>query len=143
MEDAELKDLVKKMRDDGMSLNEILDALHKEHEVKLTFLDLRMLVAEIEKSQPVEKAPPKKEKPKEEGEEPATPGGASIEIDQIMQPGAQISGSASLPSGAKVKWFVDEMGRLGMNLAPGSEQPTESDIQAFRQALAQKLQGGA
>ena len=140
MEDAELRDLIKKLREEDTSLSQILDVLHKEHNVKLTFLDLRMLVAEIEKSPPVEKAP---SKPEEKAEEPeAAPGGTHVEVDQVMQPGAQLSGSASLPSGAKVTWHINDMGQLKLGLAPGSAQPTQDDIKAFQQALAQKLQGG-
>ena len=144
MEDAELKKLIAQLRKEDHSLNEILDMLHKEHDVKLTFLDLRMLVAEIEKSKPVKKAPPKKEKPKkEEPGEQALPGGTRVDIDQIVQPGAQISGSAALPSGSKIRWAVDASGRLNMGLEPGSAQPTQQDMQAFQQTLARKWQGGA
>jgi len=140
MEDAQIKEIIIKLRDEEMSLNEILDTLHNEHDVKLTFLELRMLVAEIEDSQPVEKEPPKPEEPEEEEE--AAPGEAVVEVDQIVQPGAQLSGNASMPSGAKVKWYVDAAGRLGMGLEPGSAQPTEEDIAAFQQALSAKLQRG-
>ncbi len=142
MEDTALRELVAQLRKEGKSLNEILDILHKEHEVKLTFLELRMLVAEIEKNKPVEKKPPKREPAKKEEAASPAGGGAVVEIDQIPRPGAQLSGRASLPSGARVQWFVDAMGRLGMSLEPGSAQPTQADIMAFQETLTRRLQGG-
>ena len=143
MEDAELRTLVEALREEDKSLNEILDVLHKEHKVRITFLELRMLVAEIEKSEPVKK-PRKKEKERDEtlADEPAADLGTQVTIDQIMQPGAQLSGSANLQSGAKIKWSVDAMRRLNVSLEPGSSQPTEQDIRQFQQALGQKLQRG-
>jgi hypothetical protein len=46
-------------------------------------------------------------------------------------------------SGAKAEWFVDAMGRLALNPAPGSAKPTECDIQEFQVELQRKLTGGA
>lgn len=140
MEDAELKKTVDELRKQGKSLNEILDVLHKEHNVRITFLELRMLVAEIEKSEPVKK--PDKKLDETPDEEPTADLGTEVAIDQIMQPGAQLSGSAKLQSGARIKWFVDAMRRLNVSLEPGSSQPTEQDTRQFQQALAQKLQRG-
>ena len=139
MEDADLRRLVTELREQGSSLNEILDTLHNEHDVRLTFLDLRMLVAEIEDSKPVEKAP-RKEEPEEEE---AAPEGTHVEVDAVMQPGAQLSGRASLASGAKIQWAIDAHGRLNLGLEKGSPQPTEQDMTEFQQALTQKLRGGA
>jgi len=143
MEDAELRTLVEALRDEDKSLNEILDVLHKEHKVRITFLELRMLVAEIEKSEPVKK-PTKEEKEGDEtlDDEPTADLGTQVTIDQIMQPGTQLSGSANLQSGAKIKWSIDAMRRLNVSLEPGSPQPTEQDVKQFQQALAQKLQRG-
>lgn len=147
MEDAELRDLVKGLREEGKSLNEILDILHKEHETKITFLDLRMLVAEIEKSKPVEKKKePKgfwrkgKDKDKKDTKPTEPSGATTVTIDQVMRPGAQLSGKATLKSGAKVNWFFDASARLGLELQEGSAQPNQEDIADFQRVLATKLQ---
>ena len=151
MEDAELRDLVKRLRGEDKSLNEILDILHKEHEVRITFLDLRVLVAEIEKSKPVEtkkKKEPKgfwrrgKDKDKKDTKPTEPSGATTVEVDQVMRPGAQLSGNATLKSGAKVNWFFDSTGRLGLELQQGSAQPTQQDLKDFQRVLASKLQPG-
>lgn len=144
MEDTETPDaqeIVRQLRKEGKSLNEILDTLHKEHEIRMTFLELRMLVAEIEKSKPVEKKPPKK-KPKKK-DEPAETLGPAVTVDQVVQPGAQISGTVKFDSGASAKWFIDAIGRVSLALEPDSARPSEADMADFQRVLAAKLQGGA
>ena len=144
MEDTEIRSLVTQLREEGSSLNEILDVLHKEHDVRMTFLELRMLVAEIEKSKPVEPAERKRRAKEDDEEETAGSSlGTQVEVDQIVQPGMQLSGSAKMRSGAKIKWFVDAYSRLSAAVDQGSAQPTQQDMVEFQQALAQKLQGGA
>ena len=135
------KEIVRQLRKEDKSLNEILDVLHKEHEIRMTYLELRMLVAEIEKSKPVEKKPPKK-KPKKK-EEPAETLGPTITVDQVVQPGAQLSGTVKFESGASAKWFIDAIGRVSLALDPDSARPSEADMADFQSALAAKLQGGA
>ena len=144
MEDAELRNLVTQLRKEDKSLNEILDVLHKEHDVRITFLDLRMLVAEIEKSKPVKTEKRLKEKRKrEKTEEGPAAAGTRVEVDQIVQPGTQLSGTVEFQSGARAKWFVDAIGRLSLALEPSSAQPTQRDMVEFQQVLSRKLQGGA
>ena len=143
MEDTDTpdtKEIVRQLRKEGQSLNEILDTLHKEHDVRITFLELRMLVAEIEKSKPVEKKAPKK-KPKKK--EPADTLGPAVTVDQVVQPGAQISGTVKFESGASAKWFIDAIGRVSLALEPDSARPSEADMADFQRVLAAKLQGGA
>ena len=143
MEDTDTpdtKEIVSQLRKEGQSLNEILDTLHKEHDVRITFLELRMLVAEIEKSKPVEKKAPKK-KPKKK--EPADTLGPAVTVDQVVQPGAQISGTVKFESGASAKWFIDAIGRVSLALEPDSARPSEADMADFQRVLAAKLQGGA
>ena len=143
MEDTDTpdtKEIVRQLRKEGQSLNEILDTLHKEHDVRITFLELRMLVAEIEKSKPVEKKAPKK-KPKKK--EPADTLGPAVTVDQVVQPGAQISGTVKFESGASAKWFIDAIGRVSLALDPDSARPSQADMADFQRVLAAKLQGGA
>ena len=69
------------------------------------------------------------------------PGGKlSISIDQMPAPGAMLSGYARFSSGAKAHWFLDEMGRLGVEPELGSAKPTQPDMQEFSTELRRMLQ---
>lgn len=65
--------------------------------------------------------------------------GLSIYVDQRPPPGAMLNGFVSFPSGAKAHWFLDEMGRLGLEPEAGLEKPTQKDMQEFRSELARML----
>jgi len=135
MEEAEIKELVGRLLKEGKGLNEILNYLRDEEGVSLTYLDLRMIAAEVE-----EEAPP--EEPAEEETPSPEPdvGGPQIEFDTVMQPGAELSGTAALGSGAKLRWLLGADGRLQMGLEPGSSQPTEPELVEFQQKLIETLQ---
>jgi hypothetical protein len=57
-------------------------------------------------------------------------------------PGAMLSGYARFSSGAKAHWFLDEMGRLGVEPELGSSKPTQKDMQEFSVELKRMLQRG-
>ncbi len=51
-----------------------------------------------------------------------------------------LSGYARFASGAKAHWFLDEMGRLGLEPELGSSKPTAPDMQEFSAELRRMLQ---
>ena len=67
-------------------------------------------------------------------------GTVSVEIDKIVRPGSAISGSVTFSDGVTAKWYVDQMGRLGLDPDQEGYQPSESDIQAFQTELQSKMQ---
>ena len=73
---------------------------------------------------------------------PGEPGGGklSISVDQVPAPGAMLSGYARFSSGAKAHWFLDDMGRLGLEPELGASKPTQSDMQEFSTELRRMLQ---
>ena len=69
-------------------------------------------------------------------------GKLSISVDQVPAPGSMLSGYARFNSGAKAHWFLDEMGRLGVEPELGSSKPTQKDMQEFTVELKRMLQRG-
>ncbi|MCX7916224.1 MAG: hypothetical protein N3A53_07985, partial [Verrucomicrobiae bacterium] len=70
----------------------------------------------------------------------ASAGQLSISVDQTPPPGALLSGYARFASGAKAHWFVDELGRLGIEPELGSSKPTQADMQEFTRELRRLLE---
>ena len=128
---------------EGLSLAEVQRVLAEEHDVKMTYFDLRMLVSELDVDW--QKQDERKEEetgPKVVEPEPEKPAGTtSVTVDKVVQPGASISGEVTFKSGAEAQWFVDNLGRLGLNPKEGSAKPTEEDIREFQMELQRKLGG--
>jgi hypothetical protein len=107
-------------------------------------MELRLLLSEMpdaklpEKETPKAPSLPPEPKPAETGT--AAGGKLSISVDQIPAPGAMLSGYARFASGAKAHWFLDEMGRLGLEPELGSGKPTQKDMQEFAAELKRLLQ---
>jgi len=133
----------------GLSLSEVQKSLADEHDVQMTYLELRLVAADLEVDwskhdkvipEPEEsQTPPLAEPVAEQG----AVGTTEITVSKLVRPGASMSGDVKFASGAKGEWFVDAMGRLGLNPAPDSPKPTENDIQEFQVELQRKLTGGA
>ncbi|HCE42997.1 MAG TPA: hypothetical protein DET40_05580 [Lentisphaeria bacterium] len=157
----EVKKIVYENLQQGLSLSDIQKVLHDKGEI-ITFLDLRLLASELEnldwKKLAGEKdVPPPETKKKEEtadkadktepegeedvisGDKGEWSGGTKIEISKITRPGVALSGSATFASGVKADWFVDQMGRLGLEKATG--KPTPEDVKGFQEELQKQLQG--
>ncbi|NLF16514.1 MAG: hypothetical protein GX595_04560 [Lentisphaerae bacterium] len=163
MTDQERNQLIARKLGEGMSLSDLQKLLKSEYGLQMTYLELRLLAAEL----PVDWGPEKPEKP----EKPAsaaddlaaadddlgaaddddaaddldadTPGRGrtTVSISKLVRPGAAISGDVVFASGAKAEWFVDTMGRLGLNPAPGSARPTQDDLRDFQTELQRQLSG--
>jgi hypothetical protein len=125
----------------GVTLSEVQNVINERFGCKLTFMDIRILAAEIESIDwssrdpaPVE---PKADEPAAAGE--AAPGGKTkIETSKILRPGTLAGGTVKFASGASAEWFVDQRGQLGLDKVKG--EPTETDVSEFQQEL-QKLFG--
>ncbi len=144
MNTEERNQFIAKKLGEGLSLSDVQKLLAEEHGINMTYLDLRLLVADLDVSwekQDRQKEPVQQEKDLSKIEEEETPSKTKIEISKVVRPGATISGDVQFASGAKAEWFVDQMGRLGLNPAPGSSQPTEEDLQDFQHELQRQLTG--
>lgn len=68
----------------------------------------------------------------EAGEETEKVSGSTVvEVSPIARPGMMFSGSVKFASGSTADWYVDSMGRLGVENLVG-EKPDKNDIEQFQ-----------
>ena len=139
------------------SLSEIQKEVNAKFQLKLTYMEIRILASELENvdwtkgdpNQPKPAAeaqpeagegsddndlPPQEMTNKEiPGKNDAAPkvGKAVVELSKLARPGMMLSGTVTFPSGSTAEWYVDQMGRLGLENLKG-EKPNAADIQAFQ-----------
>ncbi len=129
----------------GAKLSEIQNRLLSEFGIKLTYMEVRLLVDDL-KLTPKDTEPPKTPEPAPapkiaEEKKPAPAGGkVSVSADQIARPGAVVSGKVTFSDGQKADWYLDQMGRLGVVPAQQGYKPPAADVQQFQAALQEELQ---
>lgn len=154
MTEQERNNVIQEKLNEGVSLSDIQKILADEYEEKMTYFELRMLAADLEVNW--EAQSPKKEEPEDvagedaelptedesdDAEEASGAGQTVVTVSKLVRPGAMMSGDVTFASGAKGEWMVDQLGRLGLNPAPGSSDPTPEDIQEFQVELQNSLAG--
>jgi len=146
MTDQERNQLIARKLGEGLSLSDVQKLLAQEYGIRMTYLELRLLAAELpvdwRSQEPAKKPEPAKATVMDEDddeEEPATR--TVVTVSKLVRPGAAMSGDVTFASGAKAEWFVDTMGRLGLNPASGSARPTQDDLREFQIELQRKLSG--
>nr|HPN83975.1 hypothetical protein [Victivallales bacterium] len=150
MDAKEIKSIVSKMLDNGAGLSEIQRKLSDEHQVRMTFLDLKLIVSEIkDAAQTLDRNSGKSEQKEavvsqvQEGNDESADGtveteimdeGATVvELDKLLKPGTALSGNVKFASGAKADWAIDNYGRFTLSNATG--KPTSEDIALFQAEL--------
>ena len=152
---------------DGASLSEVQKRLKESFGISMTYMDVRLLVLEIgaevkDKPEPQPKTPPPE--PEEERydvpppdgedgiddeeampEDGAAPGeetraNVRLTLDQIVVPGAMVSGDVVFSDGVKARWLIDQMGRFGFEPTQPGYRPTDADMRAFQVQLRMELQ---
>ncbi len=138
----------------GLKLSEIQSRLSSEFDLRLTYMDVRILVddlklvpKDVEPAKPVDSvltgagAPPAG-KPAAPGKQPApapAPGGVSVTVDQLARPGALVSGKVTFGDGKTAEWYLDQAGRLGLAPQEKGYRPSNSDLQQVQAALENEL----
>ena len=140
----------------GASLDEIQKRLASEFGVHVTYFDLRMIVADLPQPEPeIPETPEAPENP-ETPETPETPesqdgpdnqenpetgsANVSVTVDAIMIPGTMASGDVVFSDGVKGKWYLDQMGRLGLGGdLPQGYRPAPADAALFQARLMEAL----
>lgn len=144
---------------DGANLNAVQDRLKTEFGITLTYLDARLLMLDVgvrikdkprEVITPAPTSAPTAEEPAEletwqegldaGGDRPVPSLGIQMSADQIAIPGALISGKVIFSDGVQASWFLDQMGRLGLNGSPAGYQPPPADVPQFQQQLELLMQ---
>jgi hypothetical protein len=129
---------------EGLKLAEIQKRLESELGLRLTYLEVRLLVDDL-KLKPKDPPPPPKAAPKPEdllstAPAAAVPGKVSVTVDQLARPGALVSGKVKFSDGKSAEWILDQAGRLGLVPSEKGYKPPTADVQEFQILLQQELQ---
>ena len=143
---------------ESTSLSEIQQMVNEKFSLRMTYMEIRILAAELENIDWT-KGDPNQPKPKEEEKAPenaaaaaAIPGGegesgaagtTEVELSKIARPGMLLSGSVKFASGSTADWYIDQTGRLGIENLVG-EKPTPQDVEEFQiklEEVARKAMG--
>ncbi len=132
--DLEIKKFMAEELEKGLSLSEVQKSVNEKFNLKMTFMDIRILASELENIDWGKNDPKVEEKKEEEAKKPAEPtGSTTVEISKVVRPGAIAEGKVYFGSGATADWIYDQSGQLGLDKVVG--KPTETDIQEFQVEL--------
>ncbi|HQU08409.1 MAG: hypothetical protein B7X06_00180 [Verrucomicrobia bacterium 21-51-4] len=136
----------------GMTLHEIQEAIAREWQSTLTYLEARFLLDDNNLE-----LQPKKEReaaaaqatPSEAADghfDPvdatsAIPGRVHVTLSPVQRPDAVMSGTVTFSDGERAQWKLDQLGRLGLIPERTGYRPSQEDIADFQselQSLAQQ-----
>ena len=156
----------------GESLSDIQKMVNEKFSVHMTYMDIRILASELEcidwksldpraqaeakraAGDEAKKAEAGSDMPEDQAEAAAAPdaetagaaapaGKTVVELSKLARPGMMLSGTVKFASGSTAEWYVDQLGRLGLENLKG-EKPTPEDIEAFQielENVARKAMG--
>lgn len=122
---------------DGATIADIQKRLNDDFDIKMTYMDARFLVLDLD----VKLVEPKEdEKPAEPvlDEATATPnptGQVSVTLDSVAVPGAMVSGKVTFSDGENATWMIDQYGRPGLDPTTPGYRPSPEDIESFQKQL--------
>ncbi|HKW30452.1 MAG TPA: hypothetical protein VJT54_14030 [Verrucomicrobiae bacterium] len=136
----------------GAKLSEIQSRLAEELGLRLTYMEVRLLVDDL-KLTPKDPEPPKNVEPppaaapKATAPKEATPtaepspaaGKVSVSVDQLTRPGAVVSGKVTFSDGQTADWYLDQTGRLGVVPKQQGYKPSAADVQQFQMSLEKEI----
>ncbi len=135
----------------GAKLSEIQTRLAEEFGLRLTYMEVRLLVDDL-KLTPKDPEPPRSAEPPPAELEPAAAKGSSptagstaaaskvsVSVDQVTRPGAIASGKVTFSDGQAGDWYLDQTGRLGVVPNQKGYKPSAADVQQFQAALQNEL----
>jgi hypothetical protein len=159
--DDKQKKAVTQWIDEGLKLAEIQKRLDTEFGLRVTYMDVRLLVDDL-KLTPKDPEPPKQpEKPAapapaaagpgelpepadealpEPAETPVGTGNVSVSVDTVTRPGALVSGNVTFSDGQNAVWYLDQMGRLGLAPKQQGYRPSPVDLQTFQMELQKEME---
>lgn len=144
---------------EGAKLSEIQNRLAKEFSLRLTYMEVRLLVDDL-KLKPKDPEPPKPVAPPPAASAPKSPsdlavspepveelpplpetgaGSVSVTVDQLTRPGAIVSGKVTFSDGMSADWYLDQTGRLGLVSKQAGYKPSHGDVQQFQMALEREM----
>lgn len=117
---------------EGVSLSDAQKRLESEFGVRMTYMDVRFLVDDLDLELRAE-GPAFTEVIEAKG--PEQPGKVSVTLDKVRRPDAALSGQVVFSDGQSAQWHIDQMGRFAMNPSVPGYQPSQEDLQTFQSEL--------
>ena len=143
---------------EGLKLSDIQKRLDAELGVRLTYMEVRLLVDDLKLTPKDIEAPkmaaspltanpapsgaqkgPAEQPAGGEGQSAAPPGGVSVAVDHLARPGTVVSGKVTFSDGNRAEWYLDQTGRLGLVPQQSGYRPPAADVQQFQMALEAEL----
>jgi hypothetical protein len=141
--------------EEGAKPADVQNRLDTEFGIRTTYMEVRFLIDDLNLV-PKDPVPPEKPKTAEPAQEAAAEdgpveestvadevplggGGVNVKVDEIMRPGAMVSGSVVFSDGKKASWYMDQHGRLGLDAGEPGYRPPQEDIVQFQTALDKEL----
>lgn len=120
---------------EGRSLAEVQKTLEESYGLRITYMDLRFLVDDLQLD--LKSEGPHFDNPKVTAS-PASasaPGRVQVRLDKVARPDALVSGSVTFSDGVAAQWHLDQLGRLALNPKDPGYQPSPQDLQDFQTEL--------
>ncbi len=137
---------------DGLKISEVQNRLAAELGVRLTYMEVRLLVDDLklklkDPEVPQSVAPAALPNPPIESPAATTAplppetaaGNVSLSVDQLARPGALVSGKVTFSDGMIADWYLDQSGRLGVVPQQQGYKPSAADVQQFQLALEREM----
>ena len=138
---------------DGLKLSEIQNRITSELGLRLTYMDVRLLVDDLKltpKDPERPKVPPAlaptagipaphAATPPKPGAMPPAPGSISMNVDHLARAGAVVSGRVTFSDGQQAEWYIDQSGRLGLAPQQPGYRPPPADLPQFQAMLEGEL----
>jgi|SRR5688572_359056 len=144
----------------GLTLSEIQSRLAAELNLRLTYMEVRLMVDDL-KLTPKDKeasrttsstlsgpspgagAVSRKAEPPfstpATGAEGSATNDVQITVDQLARPGALVSGKVTFSDGKQADWYLDQTGQLGLVAPQPGYRPPAADVPKFQKALDAEL----
>lgn len=141
----------------GLKVAEIQTRLADELGVKLTYMEARLLLDDLQLKPKDPPPPPATPTLPAAGAaapaaKPATaaglsplpsdappPGGVQVSVDTVTRPGAIVSGKVTFSDGQRGAWYLDQLGRLGIAAETAGYKPSQADLAEFQAQLDAEL----
>jgi hypothetical protein len=134
---------------DGMKLSDIQSRMGTEFEIRMTYMEARMLVDDLKLLPKDPEEPPMPPAPEPEavspvGEAPVdgqpASGQVTVSTDTLARPGAMVSGKVTFSDGQQAGWYLDQFsGQLGMVPPYPGFKPSQDDVRQFQILLEREL----
>lgn len=135
---------------DGMKLSDIQSRMGTEFDLRMTYMEARMLVDDLkllpkDPEEPAKPPVPENEPVSQVNEPPAdapvaAPGQVTVSTDTLARPGAMVSGKVTFSDGQQAAWYLDQhTGQLGMIPPYPGFKPAQEEVRQFQILLEQEL----